>query len=231
MPIKIQLTANWCPIRCQLRSKQMPIVIQYDAYLDPIRCQLRSNPITIEIHSNTNWDPIWPNWYTIWWTQCHLRSKTLDWRRFRVLRVPPLKNFWGTSQPMRSQHSELSTNRKARFWPENQCQQNLKSTNPMPICQFTYFPIHWKSSFISGSFNQPLASIEASDRLKVSELDEVPFPDFIQFSVTLPLQCHSDHCNATRSKFMAKYATPLPLCQSSATLSLHCHLTTGVSLE
>ena len=100
---------------------------------------------------------------------CQSMSKKLDWHSLRIKGVSPLKNFRGTSRPMRSQHSELSTNRKARFWPENQCQQNLKSTNPMPICQFTYFPIHWKSSFISGSFNQPLASIEASDQLKQSD--------------------------------------------------------------
>ena len=138
MPIKIQLEADWCPIKCQLRSKQMPIVIQLDAYLDPIRCQLRSNPITIEIHSNTNWDPIWPNWFTIWWTQCHLRSKTLDWCRFRVVRVPPMKIFWGTSRPMRSQHLELSTNQKPRFRTDSRCWSNLKSTNPTPMCQLTY---------------------------------------------------------------------------------------------
>ena len=52
-----------------------------------------------------------------------------------------------------------------------------------------------------------------------------------QSTATVPLECHSDHCNATRSKFKPKYATPLPLCQSSATQSLHCHLTTGVPLE
>ena len=52
-----------------------------------------------------------------------------------------------------------------------------------------------------------------------------------QSTATVPLECHSDHCNATRNKFKPKYATPLPLCQSSATLSLDCHLTTGVPLE
>ena len=138
MPIKIQWEANWCPIECQLRSKQMPIVIQYDAYLDPIRRQLRSNPITIEIHSNTNRDPIWPNWYTIWWTQCHLSSKMLDWLRFRVIRVPPLKTFWGTSRPMRNQHFELSTNQKPRFRPDSRCWSKLESTNLTPMCQLTY---------------------------------------------------------------------------------------------
>ena len=138
MSIKILLEADWCPIECQLRSIQIPIVIQLDAYLDPIRCQLRSNPITIEIHSNTNWDPIWPNWFTIWWTQCHLRSKTLDWCRFRVVRVPPMKIFWGTSRPMKSQHLELSTNQKPRFRTDSRCWSNLKSTNPTPMCQLTY---------------------------------------------------------------------------------------------
>ena len=70
--------------------------------------------------------------------QCQLRSITLDWHRFRIVRVPPLRNFWGTSRPMRSQHFKLSTNQKPRFWPDSRCWSNLESTNLTPMCQLTY---------------------------------------------------------------------------------------------
>ena len=120
-------------------------------------------------------------------------------------------------------------------WVDNVplCHSIATGTTQVPLDKRLQFrgPRSYSTASSEIPFNRSLASIEASARLKVSELDEVPFPDFIQFSVNLPLQCHSDHCNATQSKFMAKYATPLQLCQSSVTLLLHCHLTTGVSLE
>ena len=69
--------------------------------------------------------------------QCRSRSITLDWDRFRIIRVPPLKFSWGTSRPMRSQHFELSTNQKPRFQPDPRYWPNLESTNPMPMYQLT----------------------------------------------------------------------------------------------
>ena len=69
--------------------------------------------------------------------QCQLRSITLDWHRFRIVRVPPLRNFWGTSRPMRSQHFKLSTNQKPWFRPDFRCWSNLRSTNSTPMCQLT----------------------------------------------------------------------------------------------
>ena len=69
--------------------------------------------------------------------QYQLRSKTLNWHRFMIVRVPPLKISWGTSRPMRSQHFELSTNQKPRFRPDSRCWPNLESTNPTPMCQWT----------------------------------------------------------------------------------------------
>ena len=59
--------------------------------------------------------------------QCHLLSKTVDWCRFRIVRVPLWNICWGTSRPMRSQHSELSTNENPRFWLQSQCSSNLES--------------------------------------------------------------------------------------------------------
>ena len=61
----------------------------------------------------------------------------LDWHRLRIVRVPPLKIFWGTSRPMRGQHFKLSTNQKPRFRPDSRCWSNLRSTNPTPMCQLT----------------------------------------------------------------------------------------------
>ena len=69
--------------------------------------------------------------------QYKLRSKTLNWHRFMIVRVPPLKIFWGTSRPMRGQHFKLSTNQKPRFRPDSRCWSNLRSTNPTPMCQLT----------------------------------------------------------------------------------------------
>ena len=65
-------------------------------------------------------------------------SINFDWHRLRIVRVPPLKIFWGTSRPMRSQHFELSTNQKPRFRPDSRCWSNLESTNLTPMCQLTY---------------------------------------------------------------------------------------------
>ena len=69
--------------------------------------------------------------------QCHSKWIMLNWIIFRSVRVPPLKIFWGSSRPMGSQHSELSTNEKPRFWPDSRCWPNLESTNPMLMCQLT----------------------------------------------------------------------------------------------
>ena len=83
--------------------------------------EIQSDPIDIECDESS----------VIW------GQKTHDWRRFRVVRVPPLKIFWRTSRPMRSQHFELSTNQKLRFRPDPRCWPNLESTNPTPMCQLT----------------------------------------------------------------------------------------------
>ena len=67
--------------------------------------------------------------------QWQLRSKPLDWPRFRIIRVPPLGISGGTSRPMRSQHSELSTNQEPRFGQDFWLWPKLESTNPMQMCQ------------------------------------------------------------------------------------------------
>ena len=61
----------------------------------------------------------------------------LNWHRIRIVRVPPLKIFWGTSRPMRGQHFKLSTNQKPPFRPDSRCWSNLWSTNPTPMHQLT----------------------------------------------------------------------------------------------
>ena len=77
--------------------------------------------------------------HLIWYEpiKFQLRSKTLNWQRFRIIRVPSLKIFWGASRPMRSQYSELSTNEKPRFQSDFFCCPNLEFTNPMIISQLT----------------------------------------------------------------------------------------------
>ena len=67
--------------------------------------------------------------------QWQLRSKPHDWLRFRIVRVPPLRISWGTSRPMRSQHSELSTNQEPRFGQDFWLWPKLEYTNPMQMCQ------------------------------------------------------------------------------------------------
>ena len=67
--------------------------------------------------------------------QWQLKSKSLDWPRFRIVRVPPLGTSGGTSRPMRSQHSELSTNQEPRFGQDFWLWPKLESTNPMQMCQ------------------------------------------------------------------------------------------------
>ena len=77
--------------------------------------------------------------HLIWYEpiKFQLRSKTLNWQRFRIIRVPSLKIFWGASRPMRSQYSELSTNENPRFQSDFFCCPNLEFTNPMIISQLT----------------------------------------------------------------------------------------------
>ena len=55
----------------------------------------------------------------------------------QALKGTPFEIFSGTSRPMRSQYSELSTNEKPRFRPYSWCWPNLESTNPTQMCQLT----------------------------------------------------------------------------------------------
>ena len=136
-PIDIQSDANWHQIWYQLTSNVMAIESQTDPNWQPIGWQLTPNPMLIDCQSDVNGHPIFWKLSHSPPIQCQLRSKTLDWSWFRFVRVPPLKIFWGTSRPMRSQHSELSTNQKPRFRPDSHCWPNLKSTNPRQMCQLT----------------------------------------------------------------------------------------------
>ena len=106
----------------------MPIDYQLNANELQIKFQLTTNGMSIDYQYNVNWRALHIH---------HLRSKTLDWYKFRIIRVPPLEIFSGTSRPMRSQHSGLLTNEKPRFWQDSRCLPNLESTNPMQMCQLT----------------------------------------------------------------------------------------------
>ena len=64
-------------------------------------------------------------------------SISIHWQRFRIVRVPPLKIFRESSRPIGSQHSELSTNERPRFWPDSGLFPNFEPSNPLPIELFS----------------------------------------------------------------------------------------------
>ena len=112
------------------------------------------------------------------------------------------------------------------------CNNNLVKYTPVAEIQdrkgtpFELFP-----RVLSTNQRAGFSALDQSEASILTRLSDSVESQVIQSTATVPLGCHSDHCNAIRNKFKPKYATPLPLCQSSATLSLHCHLTTGVPLE
>ena len=129
------------------------------------------------------------------------RSKTLDWRRFRVVRVPPLKTFWGTSRPMRSQHFELSTNQKPGFRPDYRCWSNLESTNLTPMCQLTYnrmaLDYQWNAHWLptKGRLTTNGISIDCQwnvNRLPMKcQLNSNGMPIEFQLKANwIPMECH-----------------------------------------
>ena len=141
LPIEWQLTANW--IQYKLTANWMSISKDSSQPTAP-----RSFP---SIEGNTRGAKGWDEFIPM---ECQLMSKMFDWYSFRILRVTPLKIFRGSSRPMRSQHSKLSTNEKPRFRPKSQCLQNLESSNLMPICQLTVIPIYWQPKGYQLNVNQ-----------------------------------------------------------------------------
>ena len=129
---------NWLPIGYQLTPNLILIESQSNIYWHPIWCQLSSNLLPIECQLTfCEITSILYNPYNLLNLDEPIRyqigSKKPDWPRSKITRVPPLKIFWGTSRPMRSQHSELSTNEKPRFQPDLCWWQNMESTNPVTI--------------------------------------------------------------------------------------------------
>ena len=141
--LPIESNINWLPIAYQLTANWMSISKDSSRPMAP-----RSFP---SIEGNTRGAKGWDEFIPM---ECQLMSKMLDWHSFRILRVTPLKIFRGSSRPMRSQHSKLSTNEKPRFWPKSQCLQNLESSNLMPICQLTVIPIYWQPKGYQLNVNQ-----------------------------------------------------------------------------
>ena len=96
---------------------------------------------------------------------------------------------------------------------------------------------HWdatqgESHFTGPSLYSTASSLDEADRSLpyiYREATDQPGPEMnsisniSHFSVTLPLDCHSDHVSVNGQDIMAKNATGLPLSQSNANVSLECH--------
>ena len=140
---------NWIPMECQLTINGQLITnpVPMDNWI-PMDCQLtiHGQLITNAISINNQWQLITTRVSIVFhWTidyQCIInrvpmeRKLTID-NCWLFARVPPLKNNWGTSRPMRNQHFELLTNQKPRFQHDSRCWQNLKSINPAPMCKLS----------------------------------------------------------------------------------------------
>ena len=68
---------------------------------------------------------------------CQLRSKIAGLAEVQKSRDLPWKISWGSSRPMRSQHSRLSTNERPRFRPDSGLFPNFEPSNPLPIEHFS----------------------------------------------------------------------------------------------
>ena len=127
-----QSNANWLTIRfqtdCQLTTNHCPFKANWELIKEFISVSANRSLPSIEGSSRLAGSRDGQ-------IQWQLRSKPLDWPRFRIIRVPPLGISGGTSRPMRSQHSELSTNQKPWFEPVFWRWPKFESTNPMQMCQ------------------------------------------------------------------------------------------------
>ena len=109
----------------------------------------------------------------------------LHWQVFRIVRVPPLNIFGGSSRPIRSQDSELSTNQRPRFQQNFRLQQNLSPPNALPLCHCKVtvsLKIHLNQISPNGYPNMPM---------------DCQFANAMSFE---PLLCHSNHSDATQGE-------------------------------
>ena len=109
----------------------------------------------------------------------------LHWQVFRIVRVPPLNIFGGSSRPIRSQDSELSTNQRPRFQQNFRLQPNLSPPNALPLCHCKVtvsLKIHLNQFSPNGYPNMPM---------------DCQFANAMSFE---PLLCHSNHWDATQGE-------------------------------
>ena len=109
----------------------------------------------------------------------------LHWQVFRIVRVPPLNIFRGSSLPIRSQDSELSTNQRPRFQQNFRLQQNLSPPNALPLCHCKVtvsLKIHLNQFSPNGYQKMPM---------------DCQFANAMSFE---PLVCHFNHWNANQGE-------------------------------
>ena len=131
----------------------------------------------------------------------------LHWQVFRIVRVPPLNIFGGSSRPIRSQDSELSTNQRPRFRQNIWHQTNLRPPNALPLCHCKVtvsLKIHLNQIYPNRYENMPMDC------------------QFVNAMSLEPLLCHFNHWDATQgeSHFMGPSLYSTASSQGSANPSL-----------
>ena len=116
-------------------------------------------------------------------------SKLLQWHTLRIVRVPPLNIFKGSSGPIRSQYSELSTNQRPRFQQNIRHQPSLNPSNALPLC-------HCK---VTVSLKIHLNQI-SPNRYQNMSMD----CQFVNAMPLEPLLCHFNHWDATQLQLHLK---------------------------
>ena len=161
MECQFTMRGDVSSIFLHLTSNLISIDSQSDTSWHTIWCKFTSYWIQIDSQSDSNWDQILGHYSMNQLSiECHLRSKTLDWHRFRIWRVPPLKFSQGpldqweasirSSRPMRSldfghilgvgQIWSLPIQRKCANWLTHECHWNA---NGIPM------DYHWNVNWLA----------------------------------------------------------------------------------
>ena len=162
----------------------------------------------------------------------------LHWQVFRIVRVPPLNIFGGSSRPIRSQDSVLSTNQRPRFQQNFRLQPNLSPSNAQPLC-------HCKVTVSISAKYSASAKFEPTQCTATVPLQRhcVYFGKIFGFSKiwTHPMHCHCATAKSLcqwRSTWTKSPSIDIKICQWTANSSMPCHLihscvtsTTGITIR
>ena len=127
----------------------------------------------------------------------------LHWQVFRIVRVPPLNIFGGSSRPIRSQDSELSTNQRPRFQPNFRLQPNLSPPNALPLCHCKV-TVSISAKYSASAKFEP-TQCTATVPLQSHCVTEDPLePNLVpmdiqigQWTANSPMPCHLNHSCVT----------------------------------